>query len=232
MIDKTAKDAAEAVACIPNGASVMVSGFGESGRPNTLLKALLEAGTTGLTIISNNAGEGVHGMAALLLAGRVSKLICSFPRGDMAAQTEKLVRAGALALEVVPQGTLAERIRAGGCGVGAFYTPTSYGTDIGAGKETREIDGAMHVLEFALKADYALVKCRRGDRWGNLDYTLLSRNFAPLMCAAATHTIVEADVIVPLGDIDPEQVVTPGIFTDTLVLTASRTEPHGKEAAA
>jgi 3-oxoadipate CoA-transferase alpha subunit len=232
MIDKTAKDAAEAVACIPNGATVMVAGFGESGRPNTLLKALLAAGATDLTIISNNAGEGTHGMAGLLLAGRVRRLICSFPRGDMAAQTEKLVRAGALTLDVMPQGTLAERIRAGGCGVGAFYTPTSFGTDIAAGKETREIDGKMHVLEYALKADFALVKCRRGDRWGNLDYTLLSRNFAPLMCAAATHTIVEADVIVPLGAIDPEQVVTPGIFTDALVLTGSRTEPHDKEAAA
>ncbi|MFT6774841.1 MAG: 3-oxoadipate CoA-transferase alpha subunit [Paracoccaceae bacterium] len=232
MIDKTATDAATAVACIPDGATVMVAGFGESGRPNTLLKALLASGATGLTVISNNAGEGTHGMAGLLLAGRVSKLICSFPRGDMAAETEKLVRAGKLTLEVMPQGTLAERIRAAGCGIGAFYTPTSYGTDIGAGKEAREIDGVMHVLEYALKADYALVKARHGDRWGNLDYSLLSRNFAPLMCAGAAHTIVEVDEIVPLGAMDPENVVTPGIFTNALVLTGSRTEPHGTEALA
>lgn len=224
MIDKTAKNAAEAVACIPDGATLMVGGFGESGRPNTLLKALLHGGATGLTVISNNAGEGTHGMAALLLAGRISKLICSFPRGDMAVQTEQLVRAGKLELEVMPQGTLAERIRAAGAGVGAFYTPTSFGTEVAAGKETRQIDGRGHVLEFALHADFALVKCMRGDRWGNLDYNKLSRNFGPVMCSAAKHTIVEADEIVALGDIAPEAVVTPGIFTDALVLTGSATE--------
>ncbi|MFT4794341.1 MAG: 3-oxoadipate CoA-transferase alpha subunit [Paracoccaceae bacterium] len=223
MIDKTAKNAAEAVACIKDGATVMVGGFGESGRPNTLLKALLESGAKDLTAISNNAGEGTHGMAALLLAGRVRKLICSFPRGDMAAETEKLVRAGKLELEVMPQGTLAERIRAAGAGIGAFYTPTSYGTEVAAGKETRIIDGVGHVLEYALHADFGLVKAKRGDRWGNLDYNLLSRNFGPLICAAARHTIVEADEIVPLGDIAPEEVVTPGIFTNALVLTGSAT---------
>ena len=219
MIDKRAGAPEEAVARIPDGATVMVGGFGESGRPNRLLAALLDGGARGLTAISNNAGEGTHGMAALLLAGRIETLVCSFPRGAMAAQVEELVRAGKLKLDVMPQGTLAERIRAAGAGVPAFYTPTGFGTDMAKGKETREFDGRGHVLEYALPAQYALIKARRGDRWGNLDHDKLARNFSPLMAMAAEWTIAEADEIVELGDIHPEHVVTPGIFVDALVET-------------
>lgn len=220
MIDKRVTDAAEAVSRIPDGASVMVGGFGESGRPNTLLAALLDGGARGLTAISNNAGEGTHGMAALLMAGRVEKLVCSFPRGAMAAEVEKLVRAGRLSLDVMPQGTLAERIRAAGAGIPAFYTATGAGTAAAEGKETRDFEGRAHVLETALRADFAIIKARRADRWGNLDHDKLARNFAPIMATAADWTIAEADEIVELGDMHPEHVMTPGIFVDAVCLTA------------
>lgn len=228
MIDKRAGGPEEAVSRIPDGATVMVGGFGESGRPNRLLAALLDGGARGLTIISNNAGEGTHGMAALLLAGRVEKLVCSFPRGAMAAQVEELVRAGTLSLDVMPQGTLAERIRAAGAGIPAFYTPTSFGTVVAEGKETRDFDGRGHVLETALHAEFALIKARRADRWGNLDHDKLARNFSPLMAAAAEWTIAEADEIVELGGMHPEHVVTPGIFVDAVTLTSA---PRKEDAA-
>jgi len=220
MIDKRCDSLAAALEGLGDGARLMISGFGESGRPDMLIKAVLEAGITGLDLISNNAGEGTTGLAALFLAGRVRRLTCSFPRGAMQDEIEALVRAGKLELDVMPQGTLAERIRAGGAGIAAFYTPTSFGTIVAEGKETRMFDGRGHVLETALTADFALVKAHRADRWGNLTYDKLGRSFAPLMAAAASCTIVEADEIVELGDIAPGDVITPGIFTDRLVQTA------------
>lgn len=208
------------MADIADGASVLVSGFGGSGSPVTLLGALMERGATDLTIISNNAGDGEAGLGALIISGRVRRLICSFPRGALSEVVATKVREGALALEVTPQGTLAERIRAAGAGIPAFYTPTSYGTAVGEGKETREFNGRGHVLEHALHADVALVKAHRGDRWGNLTYDKLARNFAPLMATAARQTLVEVDEIVELGTLPPETIVTPGIFVDRLTLTA------------
>ncbi|MGH1349299.1 MAG: 3-oxoacid CoA-transferase subunit A [Methyloligellaceae bacterium] len=209
----------EAIAGITDGSTLMISGFGESGRPNMLIAAVLDSGVRDLTLISNNAGDGLEGLAALFLAERVSKLACSFPRGAMAEDVGRLVNSGKLELDVMPQGTLAERIRAAGAGVGAFFTPTGYGTEIAKGKETRIIDGVGQVLEYALHADFALVKALQGDRWGNVTYNQLARNFSPLMCMAAKRTIVEVDEFVELGEIDPANVITPGIFVDAMVQT-------------
>ncbi len=217
MLDRRCEDMAQALDGVQDGACIAISGFGESGRPNMLIKALLDRGTRDITLISNNAGEGHTGLASLLLAGRVRRLICSFPRGAMQGEIEHLVRAGGLELEVTPQGTLAERLRAGGAGIPAFFTPAGFGTLIAEGKETRDFDGRGYVMERALTADFALVKAHRADRWGNLTYLNLARNFCPLVAAAGRRTIVEADEIVPLGAIAPEQVITPGIYTDVLM---------------
>ena len=212
MIDKTVADAAAAVAGIPDGATVMIGGFGTAGIPTVLIDALIAQGARGLTVVNNNAGNGDTGLAALIKARRVAKMICSFPRQADSHHFDAQYRAGELLLELVPQGNLAERIRAAGAGIGAFYTPTGYGTQLAQGKETRVIDGRPHVLEYALYADYALIRADRGDRWGNLVYRKTARNFGPLMAMAARCTIAEVREIVPLGALDPECIVTPGIF--------------------
>lgn len=217
MIDRVCADMAAAVADIDHGARVMISGFGEAGRPNALIAALLDKGVRDLEIISNNPGDGETGLGALFVAGRVRRLTCSYPRGAMAALIERQVRAGQLLLDVRPQGTLAECIRAGGAGIPAFFTPTGFGTRLAEGKETRDFEGRGHVLEMALTADFALVRADRADRWGNLTYRRTARNFGPLMCMAARVTIVEAAALCALGALDPETVATPGIFVDRVV---------------
>lgn len=219
MIDKRYEDARACLTEVRDGDTVMISGFGDSGRPNFLMKALIDHGARNLTLISNNAGEGPVGAGALIMSGLIGKLICSFPRGAMVPTMTELMARGAFELEVIPQGTLAERIRAAGAGISAFYTPTGFGTKVAEGKEVREIDGRGQVLEYALRADHALVKAKQADRWGNLTYDKLGRAFGPLMCAAATHTVVEVMEFVELGAISPEHVITPGIFVDQVVLT-------------
>ncbi|WP_199260450.1 3-oxoacid CoA-transferase subunit A [Paracoccus binzhouensis] len=220
-MDKTVASPAEAVARIGDGASVMIGGFGGSGAPIELIHALIDKGPRNLTVINNNAGNGHVGLAALIEAGLVGKLICSFPRSaDPRVFTEAYL-AGEIELELVPQGTLAERIRAGGAGIPAFYTPTSYGTDLAKGKKVEEFDGRPHVQERWLKADFALVKAHRGDTHGNLTYRMAARNFNPLMCMAAAHTIVQVSELVQPGAIDPEAVVTPGIFVQSVVEVAN-----------
>lgn len=208
----------EAVADIKDGSSVLVSGFGGAGSPIDLLHALLDQGAKDLTLISNNAGNGMIGMAALIAAGRVRKMVCSFPRSSRSEVFTEAYRAGKIELEVVPQGTLAERIRCGGAGIPAFYTPTSAGTPLEEGKEVRELDGQRCVLEPAIKADVALIKAKAADRWGNLIYNKSARNFGPIMCAAAAKSIVQVRQFVELGDLDPEVIVTPGIYVDRAVL--------------
>jgi 3-oxoadipate CoA-transferase alpha subunit len=217
MINKTVGSAAEAVSCIGDGAVVMIGGFGEVGSPIELIHALIDQGTKNLTAINNNTGNGEVGLAALIGNGQVRKMICSYPRSSHSKLFPQLYRAGKIELEIVPQGTLAERIRAGGAGIPAFYTPSSVGTPLAQGKEVREFDGRPYVLEPWLKADFALVKCETADRMGNLTYNKTARNFSPLMCMAATTTIVQARRIVDAGDIDPEHVVTPGIFVDRIL---------------
>lgn len=224
MISKTRSSAAEALADIPDGATIMIGGFGLAGQPVHLIDALLEQGSTGLTIVSNNAGNGETGLAALLGAGRVRKIICSFPRQTDSQIFDALYRAGDIELELVPQGNLAERIRAAGAGIGAFFTPTGFGTALAEGKETRNIAGRDYVLEHPIAADYALISAYRGDRLGNLVYRKTSRNFGPIMASAATVTVAQVDRIVPLGDLDPESVVTPGIFVNSVVETGDRFE--------
>lgn len=225
-MDKTLPDLATAVAGIGDGMTVMIGGFGGSGAPIELIHALIDryratGHPKGLTIVNNNAGNGHVGLAALIEAGVVAKLICSFPRSaDPVVFTERYL-AGQIELELVPQGTLAERIRAGGAGIPAFYTPTSYGTDLAAGKPVEVFDGRPYVRERWLKADYALVKAHLGDRLGNLTYRMAARNFGPLMCMAAATTIVQVSRIVAAGGIDPEAVVTPGIFVQGLVEVAN-----------
>ena len=217
MIDKTCPSAAEAVADIPDGATIMIGGFGASGSPIELIHALIDQGATGLTLINNNAGNGRVGLAALLANGQVRKMICSFPRSSQSVVFPELYKAGKVELEIVPQGTLAERIRAAGAGIPAFYTPTTVGTVLAEGKEAREFEGRTCVLEPWLKADYALIKCDVADMHGNLTYNKTARNFSPIMCMAAAMTIVQARQLVPAGGIDPEIVVTPGIFVDRVV---------------
>lgn len=231
MLDRRCDNLETALEGIEDGARVMISGFGECGRPNMLIKALLDKGVRDLELISNNAGEGATGLAALFLHGRVRKLICSFPRGAMQDTIEDLVRKGNMELEVMPQGTFAERVRAAGAGIPAFYTPTSFGTIVAQGKETRVFDGRGHVLEHALHADFAFVKAQTGDRWGNLTYENLARNFCPLMAAAATRTIVEADEITELGGIAPHDVITPGIFVNCITLSRPVPDADWKLAA-
>ena len=217
MIDKTVENLREAVSVIEDGAVVLISGFGESGNPTELAHALIDHGARDLTLVNNNAGNGHVGMAALLESGQVRKIICSFPRSTHSEVFDTMYREGRIELEVVPQGTLAERIRAAGAGIGGFYTRTTIGTPLAEGKERREYNGEEYVLEDPLHADIALVKADLADRWGNLTYRLAARNFGPIMCTAAKTTIVQARRIVPLGDIPPEQVMTPGIFVDRIV---------------
>ena len=215
-MDKRADSLATAVAPIPDGASVMIGGFGSSGIPFGLIDALLEQGATDLTIISNNAGAGETGIAKLLKAGRVAKVICSYPRSPGSIWFEKRYEAGEIDLEVVPQGTLAERIRAAGAGIGGFLTPTGYGTRLAEGKEVREIDGQGYVMEAPLPADFALIRAARGDKWGNLGFHATARNFNPVMAMAADHAIAEVRAL-SAEPLDPETVVTPGIFVDCFV---------------
>lgn len=217
MIDKRVKSIADAVGDIPDNSVIMIGGFGEAGSPTELIHQMIDQGAKNLTIVNNNTGNGEVGLAALIKNGQVKKMICSYPRSSQSKVFPEFYRAGKIELEIVPQGTLAERIRAGGAGIPAFYTPTTVGTPLAEGKEIREIDGRDYVLEFGLKADYALVKCENADQFGNLTYNKTARNFNPIMCMAANVTIVQARKIVPIGDIDPEQVVTPGIFVNRLV---------------
>ncbi|MCW2165752.1 3-oxoadipate CoA-transferase, alpha subunit [Microbacterium hydrothermale] len=222
MIDKTVPDVAAAVSGIRDGATVMIGGFGRAGQPVELIDALIAHGASGLTVVNNNAGNGDTGLAALLAAGRVRKMICSFPRQSDSWVFDRLYRAGEVELELVPQGNLAERIRAAGAGIGAFFTPTGFGTQLAEGKETRRIDGRDYVLEYPIRADVALISARAADRWGNLVYRETARNFGPIMAAAATTTVVQVDEIVPLGSLDPEGVITPGLYVDRVVAVGER----------
>jgi 3-oxoadipate CoA-transferase alpha subunit len=220
MIDKRISTIEKAVADVFDGATVMVGGFGEAGSPIELLHALIDQGATDLTVVNNNTGSGEVGLAALIKAGRVSKMICSYPRTLNSTVFPELYRSGRTALDLVPQGTLAERIRAGGAGIPAFYTATSVGTPLEVGKERREIGGRDYVLEFGLTADFALIKAKVADYHGNLIFNKTARNYSPVMATAADITIVQTSEIVPPGDIDPECVVTPGIFVDRIVTVA------------
>ncbi len=220
MIDKRVGSASEAVADVPDGATVMIGGFGEAGSPIELIHALIDQGASDLTVISNNTGSGEVGLAALLKAGRVSKVICSFPRTANSTVFPELYRSGRTSLELVPQGTLAERIRAGGAGIPAFYTPTAVGTPLGEGKESRRFGDREYLLELGLTADVALIKGRAADRYGNVVYSRTARNFAPLMAMAGRTTIVQVREVVDAGDLDPEVIVTPGIFVDRVVEVA------------
>lgn len=217
MIDKTVASMAEALKDVKDGSVVLIAGFGNSGIPVELIDGLIEQGAKDLTVVSNNAGSGRTDMAKLLATGRVRKIVCSYPRTSGSVVFEELHSAGRLELELVPQGTLSERMRAAAAGIGGFYTPTAAGTKLAEGKESRTIDGREYVLEKPLKGDVALVKADRADRWGNLTFRLAARNFGPTMAAAADLSVVQAREIVALGAIDPEQVVTPGIFVDRVV---------------
>jgi 3-oxoadipate CoA-transferase alpha subunit len=233
MIDKIFTSVAAAVAGIGDGSTVMIGGFGTAGMPSELIDGLLETDARELTIVSNNAGNGEIGLAALLKARRVRKIICSFPRQTDSYIFDGLFRAGEIELEVVPQGNLAERIRAAGAGIGGFFTPTAYGTLLAEGKETRLIDGRHYVLESPLHADVALIKALKGDRWGNLVYRKTARNFGPIMAMAAKTAIVQVSEVAPLGGLDPESIVTPGIFVQRVVQVEPRTSlaPAGDTAA-
>lgn len=217
MIDKSMASAQAAVADIFDGASVMIGGFGTAGMPDELIDALIAQGAGELTIINNNAGNGETGVAALIKAGRVRKIICSFPRQADSHHFDAAYRAGKIELELVPQGNLAVRIQAAGAGLGAVFTPTGFGTLLAEGKETRRIDGRDYVLEYPIHADFALIKALKGDRWGNLVYRKTARNFGPIMAMAAKTCIAQVAEIVPLGALDPEVIVTPGIFVQRVV---------------
>jgi len=219
---KVKESPAAALEGVADGSTVMIGGFGRAGQPVELIDALIEHGASELTIINNNAGNGDTGLAALLAARRVRKIVCSFPRQSDSHVFDALYRAGEIELELVPQGNLAERIRAAGAGIGAFYTPTGFGTLLAEGKETRRIDGRDYVLEYPIRADVALISALRADPMGNLVYRKTARNFGPIMAAAATTTIVQADTIVEVGDLDPEAVITPGIYVDRLVAVGER----------
>ena len=217
MIDKIVRTMAEAMAGIADGSTVLLGGFGAVGQPNALLDGLIEQGAKDLTVVANNAGTGHVGLARLMELGRVRRIICSYPRSVGSVVFEELFRAGKLELELVPQGTLAERMRAAGAGIPAFFTPTAYGTKLAAGKETREINGRHFVLEYALPGDVALIEAWEADRWGNLTYRASGRNFNPVMAMAAELTIVQTQHIVELGALDPQCVVTPGIFVNRVL---------------
>ncbi|MGB0953413.1 MAG: 3-oxoacid CoA-transferase subunit A [Planctomycetota bacterium] len=220
MINKEVPSVAEAVADIFDGATVMIGGFGEAGSPIELIHALIDQGASGLTVVNNNTGSGEVGLAALIKAGRVAKMICSYPRSMNSTVFPELYRNGEIELELVPQGTLAERIRAGGAGIPAFYTATAVGTMLADGKESRDFDGKEYVMERGLKADFSLIKCRVADTYGNLVFNKTARNFAPPMAMAGAVTIVQTASVVAPGDIDPEMVVTPGIFVNRVVQVA------------
>jgi 3-oxoadipate CoA-transferase alpha subunit len=217
MTARLCADADDAIAGVEDGATVLIGGFGTAGQPIELIDALRRTGARELTVVNNNAGNGDVGLAALLAAGQVRTMICSFPRQTDSWVFDRLYRAGEIELELVPQGNLAERLRAAGAGIGAFYTPTGAGTPLAEGKETREIDGRQYVLEFPIAGDVALVKAHRADTAGNLVYRKTARNFGPVMAAAATTTVVQVTEVVPAGSLDPEAVVTPGIFVDRIV---------------
>jgi 3-oxoadipate CoA-transferase alpha subunit len=217
LINKIVATVQDAVSGVADGSSILVSGFGGAGLPLALLDALLESGAKNLTIVSNNAGNGGVGIAKLVLARRVKKMVCSFPRQPESGAFDDLYRAGEIELELVPQGTLAERIRAGGAGIGGFFTPTGYGTELGEGKEVKVIDGVHQVFEKAIKADVALIKAELADRYGNLIYHGTARNYGPVMATAAACTVVQVSRIVPLGSLNPEHVVTPGVYVQRVV---------------
>jgi 3-oxoadipate CoA-transferase alpha subunit len=223
MINKIADSVPDAIGPVNDGATVLVGGFGNAGMPFALIDGLIESGARDLVIVSNNAGNAETGLAKLIKHGRVRKVVCSFPRQIDSWVFDGLYRAGKIELELVPQGNLAERIRAAGAGIGAFYTATGFGTDIAKGKETRRIDGRDYVLEYPIRGDLALIKALRGDRLGNLIYRKTARNFGPIMATAAKRTVVEVAEVVPAGGLDPEAVVTPGIFVQRVVaVTAAR----------
>jgi 3-oxoadipate CoA-transferase alpha subunit len=217
MIDKTSASIFEAIKQIQDGATVMIGGFGTAGQPAELINALIDHGAKELTVVNNNAGNGDHGLAALLKAGQVKKIICSFPRQSDSYEFDKLYYSKKIELELVPQGNLAARIQAAGAGLGAIYTPTGYGTLLADGKDSKMINGKGYVLEYPIHADFALIKAFKGDRWGNLVYRKSARNFGPIMATAAKCTIAQVNETVPLGAIDPEHVITPGIFVKHVV---------------
>ncbi|APW39070.1 3-oxoadipate CoA-transferase [Rhodoferax koreense] len=222
MINKIARSVADALADVKDGATVLIGGFGTAGIPSELIDGLIAQGAKDLTVVNNNAGNGETGLAALLSAGRVRKIVCSFPRQADSQVFDALYRSGKLELELVPQGNLAERIRAAGAGIGAFFSPTGFGTELarhadGTPKETREINGKHYVLEYPIHADLALIKAECGDRWGNLTYRMAARNFGPVMATAAKKTVATVHEIVELGQLDPEAIVTPGIFVHQIV---------------
>ena len=227
MINKLFSSAQAALADVQDGATVMIGGFGTAGLPSELIDALIERGSRELTIINNNAGNGDSGLAALLAARRVRKIICSFPRQADSHHFDALYRAGQIELELVPQGNLAERIRAAGAGIGGFFTPTGYGTELAKGKETREIGGRMYVFEHPIHADFALVKAELGDRWGNLTYRMTARNFGPIMAMAAQVAVASVHEVVELGGLDPEAIVTPGLFVQRVVVVVRATTTAG-----
>ena len=228
MIDKIASTVMEALSGVQDGSTVLLGGFGTAGIPTELINGLIELGSKELVIVNNNAGNGDTGLAALLRAGQVRKIICSFPRAADSFVFDELYRAGKIELELVPQGNLAERIRAAGAGIGAFFSPTSYGTELAKGKETRVIGGRNYVLEYPIHGDVALIKAEAGDRWGNLLYRKAARNFGPIMATAAKKTIAQVYALHELGDIDPEVVVTPGIYVSQVVkVDRAPTEPGG-----
>jgi 3-oxoadipate CoA-transferase, alpha subunit len=217
VINKIANSVAEGLQDIQDGATIMIGGFGTAGIPNELIDGLIVQGARDLTVVNNNAGNGDTGLAALLKAGRVRKIICSFPRQADSQVFDVLYRSGELELELVPQGNLAERIRAAGTGIGAFFTPTGFGTEMARGKETREINGRQYVLEHPIHGDVAMIKAERGDRWGNLTYRMAARNFGPVMATACKKTVATVHEIVELGELNPEHIVTPGIFVHQIV---------------
>jgi 3-oxoadipate CoA-transferase alpha subunit len=224
VVSKIVDSVDAAVADIPNGATIMIGGFGHAGQPIELIEALIRRGARSLTIVNNNAGNGEVGLALLIKSGFVRKMICSFPRQVDSQIFDEAYRAGRIELEVVPQGNLAERIRAAGAGIGGFFTPTGYGTRLAEGKERRIIDGRGYVFESPLHADFALIKAHKADRWGNLVYRKTARNFGPIMATAAVVSIAQVSEIVPLGELDPESIITPGIFVNRVVKTS--TEAH------
>ncbi len=238
MINKIAASVADALQGTPDGSTVMIGGFGTAGIPDELIDGLIAQGAKDLTVVNNNAGNGEAGLAALLKAGRVRKIICSFPRQADSYVFDGLYRSGKLELELVPQGNLAERIRAAGAGIGAFFTPTGYGTELaknpdGTAKETRQINGKNYVLEHPIYGDLALIKAERGDRWGNLTYRMAARNFGPVMATACTKTVATVFDITELGELNPEHIVTPGIFVQQVVKIARvATQAGGFKAAA
>jgi 3-oxoadipate CoA-transferase alpha subunit len=221
MINKIVESAQAAVADVPDGATILIGGFGGAGMPHELIDALIDQGARDLVVVSNNAGNGETGIAALLKAGRVRKIVCSFPRQADSQVFDDLYRRGAIETELVPQGNLAERIRAAGAGIGAFFTPTGFGTTLAEGKETRQISGRDYVLEYPIHGDYALIRAERADRWGNLTYRKAARNFGPIMASAARCAVVQVNSTVALGELDPEAIVTPGIFVQRVVCIPS-----------